>query len=50
MSDTPGADAALVTGGGTGLGRATALALSAAGFPVAVFSRSAEHVEEAAAE
>ena len=45
-----GAEIALVTGGGTGLGRATALALSDAGFPVAVFSRSAEHVEGAAAE
>ncbi len=46
MSET---EVALVTGGGTGLGRATALALAAAGRPVALFSRSAEHVESAAA-
>lgn len=41
-------DTAFVTGGGTGLGLATALALAAEGHPVAVFSRSREHVEEAA--
>jgi NAD(P)-dependent dehydrogenase (short-subunit alcohol dehydrogenase family) len=41
---------ALVTGGGTGLGRATALAFASAGVPVAIFSRSAEHIESAAAE
>ena len=41
---------ALVTGGGTGLGRATSLALAETGRPVALFSRSAEHVESAAEE
>lgn len=41
-------EAALVTGGGTGLGLATALALAADGRPVAIFSRSPEHVESAA--
>ncbi len=44
------AGVALVTGGGTGLGRVTSLALAAAGFPVAVFSRSEEHVGTMAAE
>ena len=42
--------AALVTGGGTGLGLATALAFADAGRDVAVLSRSPEHVEGAAAE
>ena len=49
MNDGNGGGAALVTGGGTGLGRATAEAFAAAGIPVAIFSRSAEHVEGAAA-
>jgi NAD(P)-dependent dehydrogenase (short-subunit alcohol dehydrogenase family) len=49
-SDERGATAALVTGGGTGLGKATALAFASAGTPVAILSRSAEHLEGAAAE
>jgi 2-deoxy-D-gluconate 3-dehydrogenase len=40
---------ALVTGGGRGLGRAIALALSAAGAEVAVTARSSDQVEEVAA-
>jgi NAD(P)-dependent dehydrogenase (short-subunit alcohol dehydrogenase family) len=42
--------AALVTGGGTGLGKATSLALARAGADVAILSRSAAHLEPAAAE
>src|SRR3712207_1159382 len=39
---------ALVTGGGRGLGRATALALAERGARVAVLARSLEEVEETA--
>lgn len=46
-NDPPGA--ALVTGGGTGLGLAAALAFADAGRDVAVLSRSSEHVDRAAA-
>jgi peroxisomal 2,4-dienoyl-CoA reductase len=42
--------AALVTGGGTGIGRGIALALASYGCDVAVSSRKPEHLETAAAE
>ena len=41
---------ALVTGGGTGIGRGIALALAAHGCDVAIASRTAEHLEPTAAE
>jgi NAD(P)-dependent dehydrogenase (short-subunit alcohol dehydrogenase family) len=41
---------ALVTGGGTGIGRATALALAGAGYRVAVAGRRREPLEETVAE
>lgn len=41
---------ALVTGGGTGIGKAIALGLARAGADVAVASRSRDHLEPAAAE
>jgi NAD(P)-dependent dehydrogenase (short-subunit alcohol dehydrogenase family) len=41
---------ALVTGGGTGIGRATALALSRAGYRIAVAGRRREPLEETIAE
>ena len=41
---------ALVTGGGTGIGRATALLLARLGAGVAIASRRAEHLEETARE
>jgi hypothetical protein len=41
---------ALITGGGTGLGKATALAFAAGGADVAIVSRSLEHLEPAAGE
>jgi NAD(P)-dependent dehydrogenase (short-subunit alcohol dehydrogenase family) len=39
---------AFVTGGGTGIGRATALAFSQAGANVVVAGHSPQHVEETA--
>jgi peroxisomal 2,4-dienoyl-CoA reductase len=42
--------AALVTGGGTGIGRGIALALASAGCDVAITSRRADHLEPTAAE
>ena len=41
---------ALVTGGGTGIGRATALALAADGLAVVVAGRRPEPLQEVAAE
>src|SRR5271165_478322 len=41
---------ALITGGGRGIGRATALALAAAGCDVAVLARTGTEVEQVAAE
>lgn len=50
MNESPG-KVALVTGGGTGVGRATALQLAARGFQVAVnYSRSRDQAEQTAAE
>ena len=39
---------ALITGGGTGMGRAFALALAERGAPIAVCGRRAEPIEETA--
>ena len=43
-------DVAIVTGGGTGIGKAVAIALTECGARVAIASRSAEHVQNGAAE
>ena len=47
MSDFTGRPV-LITGGGTGMGRAFALALAERGAPVAVCGRRAEPIEETA--
>ncbi len=49
MTAEPGRPVALVTGGGTGIGRAIAGGLAADGFDLAIASRSATHLTEGAA-
>ncbi|ANW68052.1 hypothetical protein BCA37_25495 [Mycobacterium sp. djl-10] len=48
-SDSPGAKVALITGGGSGIGLATAQRLSADGYSIAVAGRSAVKLDEAVA-
>jgi NAD(P)-dependent dehydrogenase (short-subunit alcohol dehydrogenase family) len=46
VHENTGSGVAIVTGGGSGIGRATALALAAAGYRVTISGRRAERLEE----
>jgi citronellol/citronellal dehydrogenase len=50
LGDARGGQVAIVTGGGTGIGRATALQLARLGARVVIASRRLEHLESTAAE
>lgn len=50
LQERPNRGAAVITGGGTGLGFAVARELAARGYPVVLASRSLEHLEPAAEE
>ena len=49
MPDPEAAGAAVVTGGGRGVGRSIAVRLAREGMPVAVLARSREELEETVA-